>query len=109
MPSRAIRAFIYDPERYELTVRFSSGADYIYSLVPPGLFAALSDAPSKGAFHNARIRDRYPYRRISGSARAAAATLRAALIASAEAEREADGAGEPEVALRSPDASRDSG
>ena len=64
MPSLAIRAFSYDGERNELRVAFASGRAYIYSLVTPAVYAAFSAAASKGAFHNAHIRDHYPFRKV---------------------------------------------
>jgi lysyl-tRNA synthetase class 2 len=63
MPSLAIRTFSYDDQRNELTVVFASGRAYIYSLVTPAVAAAFAAAPSKGAFHNANLRDRYPFRK----------------------------------------------
>jgi len=68
MPSYAIRAFAYDGGRNELTVTFTSGCAYIYSLVPPEVFATFEQASSKGAFLNSHIRDRYPYRRTKAEA-----------------------------------------
>ena len=64
MPSAAIRTFSYDAGRNELTVVFASGRAYVYSLVTPAVFAAFSAAPSRGAFLNAHIRDRYPFRKV---------------------------------------------
>jgi KTSC domain len=63
MPSQAIRGFTYDAARNELTVTFSSGRGYVYALVPAAVFAAFAEAASKGAFLNAHIRDRYPFRK----------------------------------------------
>jgi len=81
MPSLAIRAHAYDPDRNELTVRFTNGRGYIYSLVPPAIFAAFAAAKSKGAFLNAEIKDRFPFRKLAADA--ASPNLRAALAASA--------------------------
>lgn len=64
MPSKAIRAHTYDETRNELTVTFIRGPTYVYSLVLPAVVAAFEASPSKGAFHNANIRDRYPFRKI---------------------------------------------
>jgi hypothetical protein len=80
MPSYAIRAFAYDGSRNELTVTFTSGRAYVYSLVPPEVFKAFEQAGSKGGFLNSHIRDRYPYRRTK--AETPVASLRDALIGS---------------------------
>lgn len=82
MPSRAIRAFDYDADRHELTIAFASGRTYVYSLVPATVAEAFAAAPSKGAFHNAYIRDRYPYRKVATPR--SAASLREQLAASAD-------------------------
>ncbi len=81
MPSVAIRAHAYDPDRNELTVRFTNGRGYVYSLVPPAIFAAFAAAKSKGAFLNAEIKPRFPFRKLSEGA--TMPDLRAALAASA--------------------------
>ncbi len=80
MPSAAIRSHAYDAGRNELTVTFTNGRGYVYSLVAPAVAAAFEAAKSKGAFLNAHIRDRYPFRRfmVSGS------SLREALAGSTD-------------------------
>jgi len=64
MPSSAIREFRYDVTRNELTVCFATGRMYVYSLVPPSVYAAMESAPSKGAYFNEHIRDRYGLRQL---------------------------------------------
>jgi hypothetical protein len=64
MASKAIRAFDYDEARNELTVTFTRGPTYVYSLVPPAVAAAFAASPSTGVFHNTHLRDRYPFRKI---------------------------------------------
>ena len=64
MPSGVIRDSSYDADRHELTVRFSNGRAYVYSLVPAAVAAALAGAPSKGAYFNAHVRDRFPFRKV---------------------------------------------
>jgi len=82
MRSQAIRAFAYDVSRNELTVSFGSGRGYVYSLVPPAVFAAFEAAGSRGAFHNAHIRDRYPFRKVMAEAATPSPSLREMLIGS---------------------------
>jgi hypothetical protein len=65
MPSTAIRYLNYDSARRELRVTFTSGRRYVYEQVPPAIYAAFSNAPSRGAFFNRQIRDRYAYRAAS--------------------------------------------
>jgi hypothetical protein len=87
MPSQAIRAFAYDADRNELTVTFTTGRAYIYALVPPAVAQAFADCGSKGAFHNVHIRDRYPFRKLSGAVtRHERLSLREALMASTDEE-----------------------
>lgn len=62
MPSSAIREIDYDPERQRLMLTFVNGKSYIYDDVPPDVFEAFEAAPSKGAFFNHTIRDRYRFR-----------------------------------------------
>jgi hypothetical protein len=68
MASKAIRAFDYDEARNELTVTFSRGPTYVYSLVPAAVATAFAASPSPGAFHNAHLRDRYPFRKVKAAA-----------------------------------------
>jgi hypothetical protein len=44
-----------------LEVGFKQGRRYSYFGVPETEYRALLAASSKGAYYNARIRDRYPY------------------------------------------------
>ena len=76
MPSAAVRDITYDASRNELTVAFTTGRVYVYSLVPADVAAAFGAAPSKGAFFNDHIRDCYPFRK---GARQGAGSLRDAL------------------------------
>jgi hypothetical protein len=65
MPSGVIRDSDYDAARHELTVRFTNGRVYIYSLVPAAVANALATAPSKGAHFNTHVRDRFPFRKVA--------------------------------------------
>ena len=65
MPSTAIRAFDYRPERQELEVTFITGRRYLYAGVPEEVVRRFRSATSKGRFFNANIRDRYAYRELA--------------------------------------------
>ena len=56
----------YDDARELLQLEFCSRAVYQYFSVPAAVHQALLDASSKGRYFNQSIRDRFPYRRISG-------------------------------------------
>ncbi len=64
MPSTAIRSIFYDPDRQRLWVTFITGRRYVYESVPPDVFAAFTQASSRGIFFNTEIRDRYSYREV---------------------------------------------
>ena len=64
MPSTAIRHFAYDSAKAELVVTFTSGRRYVYANVPPEIFTAFGEAPSKGAYFNAVIRDAFAYHEL---------------------------------------------
>ena len=61
--SSVIAAVGYDATTETLEVEFGHGEIYEYRQVAPRVFRALMNAPSKGRFLNARIRDAYPYAR----------------------------------------------
>jgi KTSC domain len=68
MPSTAIRHFAYDAATRELLVIFTSGRRYLYAEVPPDLVTAFGLAPSRGAFFNDSIRDRFATREVGSGA-----------------------------------------
>lgn len=48
--STSIAAIGYNPARAEAHIVYrANGRHYVYAGVPPAIFAALSEAPSKGA------------------------------------------------------------
>lgn len=63
MPSTAIEHISYDETARELHVKFVGGSTYTYYRVPKAVYHAFRAAPSKGAFMNQFIKDRYDYRR----------------------------------------------
>jgi hypothetical protein len=65
MPSTVIRFFAYDSQTQDLTVTFVTGRRYVYARVPPDIVTAFGHAPSRGAFFNEYIRDRYATREVS--------------------------------------------
>ncbi|OYU88705.1 MAG: KTSC domain-containing protein [Bradyrhizobiaceae bacterium PARB1] len=69
MPSTAIRHLSYSASTRELRVTFTSGRRYAYAQVPPEVHEAFRTAPSRGAFFNHRVRDRFSYREIERSGR----------------------------------------
>jgi KTSC domain-containing protein len=54
----------YDPQSQTLEVEFQNGAVYQYYNVPSALYGAFIEAPSKGQFLHANIRNQYPYSRV---------------------------------------------
>ena len=58
--SSAIRAVGYDPVTARMKILFAQGHSYDFCRVPASVFEELMKAPSKGAYYNAFIRDRYP-------------------------------------------------
>ena len=63
--SSAVSEVDYDPATRRLLVRFVSGAAYAYSGVPAAVSRAFLAADSKGRYFVRKVRDRYPYKRIS--------------------------------------------
>jgi hypothetical protein len=61
--SSAVSFVHYDEVAAELHVVFTSGRAYVYYGVPRRIYNAMLNAPSTGAFFNARIRNNYRYRR----------------------------------------------
>jgi hypothetical protein len=61
--SSAITSVGYEPDWEVLEVEFQSGAVYDYFEVPPEVYRALMEAPSKGHYLAAEIKDVYPCRR----------------------------------------------
>ena len=59
LASSAIRRLYYDTVRHNLHVSFKGSGDYTYFDVPPEVAEALTQAASKGAFINQRIKGRY--------------------------------------------------
>ena len=64
MPSTVIRTFHYDSDDRRLVIEFQTGLRYAYFDVPREVYEEMRGAPSRGAYFNGRIRDRYSYSRI---------------------------------------------
>jgi hypothetical protein len=62
--SSSITDIGYDPAHNRLRVRFRSGVEYRYDLVPASVHRAFVESGSKGRFFSREIRDRYPCRRL---------------------------------------------
>ena len=67
--SSSITDIAYDPAYNRLRVRFKSGVEYRYDLVPASVHQAFVKSGSKGRFFSREIRDRYPCRRLEKSER----------------------------------------
>lgn len=65
MPSTAIRTIAYETATHQLWVTFVTGRRYVYENVAPRTAYAFQRAPSRGAFFNHEIRDRYAYREVT--------------------------------------------
>jgi lysyl-tRNA synthetase class 2 len=66
MPSTAIRAACYHPDQRALDLTFVTGRRYRYFAVPPEVAEGFAAARSKGAWFNARIRNRFDFAEIAG-------------------------------------------
>jgi hypothetical protein len=63
--STSIELVGYDEEARELYVQFRlRGRTYVYFDVPPSVYAALLEAPSKGRYVNFEIKPYHEYRRV---------------------------------------------
>lgn len=62
--SRSIKSLGYDEEAQVLELEFQGGAIYQYFAVPPIDYARLFDGRSIGQFVNARIKERYSFKKI---------------------------------------------
>ena len=54
----------YEPVTFTLEIEFNNGSIYQYSKVPYEIYNGLMQAPSKGEYHSARIKNSFQYRRI---------------------------------------------
>jgi hypothetical protein len=63
--SSVLASIKYDADSHEMEIRFVTGRTYRYLNVPPEAHAGLQSAPSKGAFFNAEIKDKYKFRDIT--------------------------------------------
>lgn len=59
--SDAISKIRYDPDSWDLEVTFRDGSVYTYVSVPLDVYIEFADAPSKGGYFNAKIRNEYGY------------------------------------------------
>lgn len=66
MPSTAILAAAYRPDERTLDLTFVTRRRYRYFAVPPEVAEGFAAAESKGAWFNARIRDRFDFAEIGG-------------------------------------------
>jgi hypothetical protein len=63
--STTIRSIGYDPDREVLEIEFKNESRvYSYLNVPASLYNEFKAAPSQGKFFHARIRDKFPTRKV---------------------------------------------
>jgi len=62
--STTVTSIGYDEPTQTLEVEFSSGSIYQYYNITAFLYEQLMQAPSKGQFLHANIRNAYPYSRV---------------------------------------------
>ena len=55
--SKAIKTISYDSSRKDLTIKFKSEKQYVYTPVSEDLVNSMSQSPSKGKFFNENIKD----------------------------------------------------
>jgi hypothetical protein len=63
--SAVVAATTYNESARELEIRFVTGRTYRYLDVPPEVHEGLQSAPSRGAFFNTEIKDKYKFRDIT--------------------------------------------
>jgi hypothetical protein len=63
--STSVASVGYDNATRTLEIEFKTGRVYQYHGVEADIFEQLTNAPSKGRFMNAYIRNSYPFSRIS--------------------------------------------
>ena len=61
--SAVVKSFDYDSDKKILRVEFASGSVYKYHDIPESLYKELQNAPSKGQYFNAQIRDKFGFDR----------------------------------------------
>jgi hypothetical protein len=64
--SKTLARVGYDAPDQLLWLEFRSGAVYRYFGVPPAIHQNLLNAPSKGAYFNRTIRQRFPFQKLLG-------------------------------------------
>ena len=64
--SSVIESVGYDPDTNVLEIHFHTGRKYVYFMVPSAVCAGLMAASSAGNYFNVEIRNRFPYREITG-------------------------------------------
>lgn len=62
--SSNVAAIGYDDASNTLEVEFNNGAVYQYFGVPANLYNLMMEAPSKGQFLNANIKNAFPFSRV---------------------------------------------
>lgn len=63
--SSSIKSVGYEPDTLSLEVEFEDGTVYVYSGIPKDVRNEFMAAASKGSFFNSRVKNQYPFQRVS--------------------------------------------
>lgn len=65
LESTTLASVLYQADLRRLQIEFRSGQRYLYFQVPPSCYQLLLESPSKGAYFNSHIRNRFPFQHLS--------------------------------------------
>ena len=65
LESSTLASALYEADLRRLRLEFRSGEQYVFFQVPPACYQLLLQSPSKGAYFNSQIRNRFPCRHLS--------------------------------------------
>jgi len=65
MPSTVVAYMDYNEKSAILRITYTSGEKYDYRNVPPNIYEAMRQAPSKGVYLNKFIKGHYPYKKVT--------------------------------------------
>ena len=67
LESTSLKSVAYDEETLTLEVEFVEGGIYQYSGVPKEIYESLMNAESKGRYYVIKIRNTFPYQKVTDS------------------------------------------